>query len=97
MTLSHWTATIFGPQGTNMMDRLYSLQIECPENYPNAPPKIKFVTKINMPGVDAHGNVSSALLQGWTRSSSMAWALCNVRNGMKAGARLPQPPEGTEY
>ena len=37
--------------------RIYSLKIECGEKYPDKPPKIKFITKINLPGVTATGEV----------------------------------------
>ena len=97
MTLSHWQATIFGLPNTSIQDRDYFLKLECPENYPNVPPRIRFVTKINMPGVDAHGNVGPSIVQNWNRNSTMAQALVQIRNAMKACTRLQQPPPGATY
>ena len=97
MSMSNWIATIIGPPGTNLGDRIYTLRIEIPEHYPKVPPRIWFKTKINMPGVGPDGAVQPALLAGWTKTSTMVSVLCNIRNSMKAAARLQQPPEGAEY
>lgn len=90
---------MLGTDGRTPADRFYSLRITCPENYPNVPPRIKFVTKINMPDVDSKtGEVSSKLLNNqWKPSSSMGLMLCLIRANMKAAGRLQQPPEGTEF
>ena len=39
--------------------RIYSLKIDCGPNYPDEPPKVKFLTRINLPGVGVTGEVSS--------------------------------------
>jgi ubiquitin-conjugating enzyme E2 variant len=42
-------------------NRIYSVNIHCGDDYPDAPPTIQFVSKVNLPCVDPRtGKVSSA-------------------------------------
>jgi ubiquitin-conjugating enzyme E2 variant len=90
--------SIIGWPNTVMDNRFYALQVLCPDTYPDVPPKIRFISKINMAGVDPkNGAVSPTLITGWTRTSTIASALCTIRNHMKAACKNPQPPEGEEF
>jgi len=98
-SLTHWNASVFGPAGTSLAERIYTISITAPEDYPRSPPKFRFVTKINMENVDQKtGDVHPKMFKDqWKINSSMALMLCHIRNNMKSAARLPQPAEGSEY
>merc|ERR1712100_103320 len=46
--LSKWIGTIIGPNSTNHEGRIYSLRLNCGPEYPNQPPSVHFISKINM-------------------------------------------------
>lgn len=58
-TLSKWNGTIIGPGHVLELNqsvhenRIYSLTIFCGPAYPDDPPVVAFLSKINLPGVNA--------------------------------------------
>ncbi|KAJ9074087.1 E2 ubiquitin-conjugating protein mms2 [Entomophthora muscae] len=52
MTMSNWFGTIIGPIHSVHINRIYNLKIHCGPNYPDTPPEVSFVSKINMSCVD---------------------------------------------
>jgi ubiquitin-conjugating enzyme E2 variant len=98
VTLSSWNCSLIGWPNSSLDGRLYTLKVVCSELYPDVPPAIRFISKINMHGVDQKtGVVSPSLFTGWTRQSTIASAMCLIRNHLKTAAKLTQPPEGEEY
>lgn len=49
--LLHWTATLLGPAGTPYAGGSWTLDIQVPEEYPQKPPAVRFVTPV------CHANV----------------------------------------
>eukprot|EP00494_Astrolonche_serrata_P012608 UN12712 len=48
---SHWIGTIKGPDDTAYAGGIFNVDINIPSQYPFAPPKMKFITKVWHPNV----------------------------------------------
>lgn len=102
ITMTYWNGTILGPPHSVHENRIYSLNIVCDESYPDKPPKVTFVSKINLPCVDSKGTVLAAefdTLKNWKRVYTMETVLLELRKSMASSAnkKLPQPAEGTVF
>ncbi|KAI6044374.1 ubiquitin-conjugating enzyme/RWD-like protein [Pisolithus marmoratus] len=101
--MSNWNGTIIGPGHTVHENRIYSLKIHCGTTYPDDPPTVQFVSRVNLPFVNqADGKVDPAklnVLGKWARESSIETVLVSIRREMAAfnNRKLPQPPEGTMF
>ncbi|CAE6495717.1 unnamed protein product [Rhizoctonia solani] len=102
VTMTHWNGTIIGPGHTVHENRIYSLQIECGDKYPDVPPVISFLSKVNLSFVGPTGKVDPMklpVLANWIRDNTLETVLVHMRREMGAAnnRKLPQPAEGTTY
>lgn len=102
ISMTFWNGTILGPPHLSHENRIYSLNIVCDESYPDKPPTVQFVSRINLPCVDGEGNVvvsSFDTLKNWKRLYTMETVLLELRKSMASpgNKKLPQPAEGTTY
>jgi ubiquitin-conjugating enzyme E2 variant len=102
ITMTNWNGTILGPPHSTHENRIYSLTIICDESYPDKPPTVKFISKINLPCVGPLGQVlvdQFETLKNWKRSYTMETVLLELRKSMASPAnkKLPQPAEGSTY
>ncbi|KAG9124865.1 E2 ubiquitin-conjugating protein mms2 [Ceratobasidium sp. 392] len=100
--MSRWNGTIIGPGHTVHENRIYSLKIHCSEAYPDVPPTISFLSKVNLPFVGSSGRVDPnklPVLANWLRSTTLETILVQIRREMASpnNRKLPQPAEGSMY
>ena len=97
-TFTNWNGSILAPN-----ERLYELKIVCGEQYPNKPPQIRFVTKVNMPCVNqSTGEVMPSHLdhlKNWKKDNTLESLLKAIRKEMETSTfrNLKQPAEGTTF
>ncbi|KAH8103892.1 UBC-like protein [Cristinia sonorae] len=101
--MSHWNGTIIGPGHTVHENRIYSLKITCGESYPDTPPVVQFISRVNLPFVNqVDGKVEASklpVLAQWNRERSIETVLVEIRREMASfnNRKLPQPPEGSTF
>ena len=96
-TFTYWNGSILLDDG-----RFYELQLECDDNYPNKPPKVKFVSKVNLPCVNQNnGEIipgSLDILKKWNRDCTLESYLNAIRQDMEKNlTKYKQPPEGAKF
>ena len=80
-----WTGEIYGPEGTPYEGRKFEIDIAIPETYPNAPPLIKFITKVFHPNIDKTGQICLNILRlppngDWRPSINLPKTLLSVHS-----------------
>ena len=99
--LEFWSASIIGPQSTNIGDRIYMIALRCGPSYPDQPPEVRFMTKINMPHVDQNtGRVDVRQFcpgGSWKRDMNMMTILRELYKAMTPASKLSQPARDSQY
>ncbi|CAB4035719.1 ubiquitin-conjugating enzyme E2 C [Paramuricea clavata] len=77
--LFHWKATITGAEGTAYEGLEYKLEIEFPDRYPFAAPKVKFLTPCYHPNVDNLGTICLDILKDkWSALMDVRTVLLSI-------------------
>ena len=84
--------------------RIYMMEIESPNNdnaYPNAPPQIKFNSKINLPCVNQqNGKIDASkfnMFKNWQKKYTLEDCLLGLKQEMIVNKKLNQPPDGDMF
>ena len=96
-TFTNWNGSILAPK-----ERVHELKMVCDESYPNTPPKVKFVSKVNLPCVNQNnGEIipgSLDILKKWNRDCTLESYLNAIRQDMEKNlTKYKQPPEGAKF
>ena len=99
-TFTEWNGTIIGPANTNFDNRIYFLTIKCGPHYPDQPPEVYFLSKVNLPCISSNGKVEPnkfGIFAQWKSEYTMEKLLIGLNNEMIAHKKLQQQDEGDTY
>ena len=76
----HWKACITGPPDSPYSGGLFYLDIKFTKDYPFKPPKLKFITKIYHPNINANGSICLNILKQseWSPALTISKILLSV-------------------
>lgn len=89
--INRWRGEILGPEGTPYEGGTFVVDIELPEDYPFAPPKMRFNTKVWHPNVSsANGAICLDILKdNWSPALTIRTALLSLQALLSA----PEPDD----
>ena len=78
--ITHWEATINGPEDSDYKDGIFLLDIKIPKEYPYKPPICKFKTKILHPNINERdGSICVNILKkDWNPSLTISNVLVSI-------------------
>ncbi|KAG7532282.1 hypothetical protein FFLO_03677 [Filobasidium floriforme] len=89
--LRYFDVKIDGPGGSAFEGGIFKLELFLPEDYPMAPPKVRFLTKIYHPNIDKLGRICLDILKDkWSPALQIRTVLLSVQALL--GAPNPDDP-----
>merc|ERR1711983_165441 len=76
-----WNAVIFGPHETPFEDGTFKLMMEFCEEYPNKPPRVKFLSRMFHPNIYADGGICLDILKNkWSPTYDVSAILTSIQS-----------------
>lgn len=79
----YFDVIVAGPMMSPYEGGIFKLELFCGEDYPMAPPKVRFLTKIYHPNVDKLGRICLSVLkegpQGWSPALQIRTVLLSIQ------------------
>ncbi|GLC39459.1 Ubiquitin-conjugating enzyme E2 36 [Pleodorina starrii] len=78
--LRYFNVMILGPQQSPYEGGVFKLELFLPEDYPMAPPKVRFLTKIYHPNIDKLGRICLDILKDkWSPALQIRTVLLSIQ------------------
>ncbi|KAJ3438998.1 ubiquitin-conjugating enzyme e2 [Anaeramoeba flamelloides] len=79
--LMEWSAIMFGPEDSAWEGGIFKLKLVFPEEYPNKPPNVKFLSKIFHPNVYNDGRICLDILKNnWSPIYDVSAILTSIQS-----------------
>ena len=79
--LFQWNATVIGPDESPWEGGIYTLRLQFPDQYPDKPPRVRFITEMFHPNIFADGSLCLDIIQDkWKPIYTVASILSSVQS-----------------